>query len=121
MCDRGPAFTGKFEVFSAWMPACCVPLKGVTIGLVDPGSQPMLNGVAGLFHHRPRWNWCVGLKVAVPPGDTEKVSLLKTPRTVADPVPDEPAWTSVWYQETPKGLSGVWITNRSKPSFGGMP
>src|SRR6516225_10962417 len=28
---------------------------------------------------------------------------------------------SVWYQETPNGAVGCWITKRSKPVFGGMP
>src|SRR5215472_19008845 len=118
-CDSGPFLTGNWEVLSAWIPACCSPLNGVTIGAVAPGSQPMLNGVLGLLNHKPMWNWWVGLNVTVPPGDTEKVSLLKTPRTVADPEPVGPAWTSVWYQETPNGLSGCWITNASKPVFDG--
>src|SRR5215469_1866365 len=94
-CDSGPLLTGNCEVFSAWIPACCSPLNGVTIGAVAPGSQPMLNGTLGLFHHRPMWNWWVGAYFVVAPGDTENVSLLKTPRTVADPEPDAPARTSV--------------------------
>src|SRR5215470_5421212 len=28
---------------------------------------------------------------------------------------------SLWYQETPNGAVGCWITNRSKPVLGGMP
>src|SRR6202042_63699 len=72
--DSGPALTGNWEGLSAWTPACCSPLTGVTIGAVAPGSQPSLNGVFGLANHNPRWYWCVGAKVVVPPGDTEKVS-----------------------------------------------
>src|SRR5215471_13929442 len=103
------------------MPACWLPLKGVTIGEVAPGSQPRLNGTCGLLNHRPRWYWCVGANVVVPPGDTEKVSESNTPRTVAVPVPVLPAWMSVWYQETPKGAVGCWMTNRSKLALCGMP
>ena len=55
-CDSGPAFTGNSAVFSTWMPACWLPLKGVTVGEVAPGSQPRLNGTFGLLNHRPRWN-----------------------------------------------------------------
>jgi hypothetical protein len=80
-----------------------------------------LNGLLGLLNHRPRWNWWVGANVVVPPGDTEKVSLLKMPRTVAVPLPCRSAFTSVWYQETPNGAVGCWITNRSKPALAGMP
>jgi hypothetical protein len=29
--------------------------------------------------------------------------------------------TSVWYHDTPNGLSGCWITNRSKSALRGMP
>ncbi len=65
-----PAFTGNWDVFRAWMPACCSPLNGVTAGAVAPGSQPSLNGVLGLLNHTPRWYWCVGAKVAVPPWST---------------------------------------------------
>src|ERR1017187_6194555 len=103
------------------MPACCSPLNGVTTGVFAPGSQPRLNGVRGLLNHSPRWYWWVGGKVAVPPGETEKVSELKMPRTVALPVPCRPTSTSLWYQAIPNGLFGCWMTNRSKPEFGGMP
>src|SRR6516225_7143234 len=65
------------------MPAFWLPLNGVTIGEVAVGSQPRLNGTFGLLNHRPRWYWWVGANVVVPPGDTEKVSESKTPRTVA--------------------------------------
>src|SRR5207302_6942568 len=99
----------------------CAPLNGVMIGEVAPGSQPSVNGTFGLLNHRPRWNWWVGANVVVPPGETENVSLLKMPRTVAEPVPARPAFTSVWYHETPNGLFGSWITNRSKPVFGRTP
>src|SRR5690242_20410038 len=43
------------------------------------------------------------------------------PRTVAWPTPCRSALTSVWYQDTPNGLAGCWITNRSKPALRGMP
>ena len=52
-------------MFSTWMPACWMPLKGVMIGEVAPGSQPRLNGTLGLLNHSPRWYWCVGAKVVV--------------------------------------------------------
>src|SRR5215831_1290079 len=55
--DSGPALTGKFAVFTTWMPACCSPLNGVTTGLAWPGSQPRLNGRAGSLNQTPRWNW----------------------------------------------------------------
>ena len=67
------------------MPACCSPLNGVTAGAVAPGWQPSRNGVLGLLNHTPRWYWCVGAKVAVPPGDTEKVSPSSTPDGGAAP------------------------------------
>src|SRR6516225_8834987 len=98
-----------------------MPLNGVMIGEVAPGSQPRLNGTLGLLNHRPRWYWCVGANVVVPPGDTEKVSVSKTPLTVALPLPPLPAWMSVWYHETPNGAVGCWMTNRSKPVWGGIP
>src|SRR6516225_21392 len=98
-----------------------MPLNGVMIGDVAPGSQPRLNGTFGLLNHRPRWYWCVGANVVVPPGDTEKVSLSKTPRTVALPVPLALVWTSVWYHETPNGAVGCWMTNRSNSLLAGMP
>src|SRR5215472_14055297 len=120
-CDSGPAFTGNCAVFSTWMPAFWLPLNGVTIGEVAPGSQPRLNGTFGLLNHKPRWYWWVGANVVVPPGDTEKVSESNTPRTVAVPVPVLPAWMSVWYQDTPNGAPGVWMTNRSNPVLCGMP
>jgi hypothetical protein len=96
-------------------------LNGVTVGEVAPGSQPRLNGVLGLLNQSPRWYWCVGENVVVPPGDTEKVSTSNTPWTVALPLPNWPASTSVWYQDTPNGASGCWITNRSKSALAGMP
>src|ERR1051326_2458527 len=43
------------------------------------------------------------------------------PRAVALPEPPLPAWMSLWYHETPKGLFGTWMTNRSKSLFFGMP
>src|SRR5262249_10976122 len=43
------------------------------------------------------------------------------PWTVALPLPVEPACTSLWYQDTPNGAVGCWITNRSKPVPAGMP
>src|SRR6185437_406033 len=103
------------------MPAFCSPLNGVTVGVVAPGSQPRLNGTLGSLNHRPRWYWWVGANVVVPPGDTEKVSESNTPRTVALPAPVLLAWMSVWYHETPNGLAGCWMTNRSKPVLAGMP
>src|SRR5215469_17784972 len=45
--DSGPALTGNCAVLTTWTPACCSPLKGVTIGAVAPGSQPRLNGTFG--------------------------------------------------------------------------
>ena len=107
---------GKFEVFSTWMPAFCSPLNGVMTGDVAPGSHPRLNGTWGSLNHRPRWYWWVGANVVVPPGDTEKVSESNTPRTVALPVPVLLDCMSVWYHETPNGLPGCWMTNRSKPA-----
>src|SRR5215831_3825975 len=43
------------------------------------------------------------------------------PRTVALPNPLALAWMSLWYQETPNGAVGCWITNRSNPALAGMP
>src|SRR5512146_1454490 len=103
------------------MPACCSPLNGVTTGAGLPGSQPSLNGSFGSLNQTPRWNWCVGLKATLPPGDTEKVSLSKMPATVAAPVPLLLTLMSDWYQETPNGLLGVWMTNRSNWALAGMP
>src|SRR5215472_3131183 len=103
------------------MPACCSPLNGVTIGLLAVGSQPRLNGVFGLLNHTPRWNWWVGGNVVVPPSDTENVSRSKMPRTLALAAPLSPTLMSLWYHATPNGLSGCWITNRSKPVSRGMP
>src|SRR6516165_10249778 len=103
------------------MPASCSPLNGVTIGEVAPGSQPRLNGTVGSLNQTPRWYWWVGANVVVPPGDTENVSTSKTPRTVALPLPVASVWMSVWYQETPNGAVGCWMTNRSKPVLAGMP
>src|SRR6266567_4900433 len=103
------------------MPACCSPLNGVTTGEVCPGSQPSLNGRLGSLNQRPRWYWWVGANVVVPPGDTENVSASKMPRTVALPAPYLPAWMSVWYQDTPNGLLGCSITNKSKSLLAGMP
>src|SRR5262249_55905029 len=90
-------------------------------GVVAPGSQPSLNGTLGLLNHTPRWNWWVGANVVVPPGDTENVSLSNTPLTVALPLPSSLAWMSLWYQETPNGAVGCWMTNRSNPLLAGMP
>src|SRR5215472_3998421 len=103
------------------MPACCSPLNGVMVGDVAPGSHPRLNGTWGSLNQTPRWYWWVGANVVVPPGDTEKVSESNTPRTVALPVPLLLAWMSVWYHETPNGLLGCWMTNRSKSLLAGMP
>jgi hypothetical protein len=112
---------GKFEVFSTWMPACCSPLNGVTTGAVLPFSQPSLKGRFGSLNQIPRWNWCVGLNVVVPPGDTENVSRSKMPCTVAVPEPSAPTLTSDWYHETPNGLFGNWMTKRSNWLWAGMP
>src|ERR1700759_5321303 len=103
------------------MPACCSPLNGVTTGLVAPASQPSLNGRLGALNHRPRWNWWVGANVVLPPGDTENVSRSKMPRTTAWPTPWLSASTSVWYHETPKGLLGCSITNRSNSAWLRLP
>src|SRR5262249_53490001 len=43
------------------------------------------------------------------------------PLTVAEPNPLSFVWMSLWYQETPNGAVGCWITNRSKPVLAGMP
>src|SRR5215831_14027574 len=43
------------------------------------------------------------------------------PRTVALPNQLALAWMSLWYQETPNGAVGCWITNRSNPALAGMP
>ena len=53
-CDSGPALSGKLLVFSTWIPACWAPLNGVMIGLVWPGSQPLLKGTLGSLNQRPR-------------------------------------------------------------------
>ena len=73
------------------------------------------------MNHRPRWYWWVAPNVVLPPGDTENVSTSKMPRTVAWPTPCRSALTSVWYQDTPNGLFGCWITNRSNSALRGMP
>src|SRR5450756_8063 len=119
--ESGPALLGKPAVLTTWMPACCSPLNGVTTGLACPGSQPSLKGTFGLLNQTPRWNWCVGANFVVPPGDTENVSLLNMPWTVTVPEPLAPAWMSDWYHDTPNGLFGSWMTNRSKSLFAGMP
>src|SRR5438046_6504957 len=105
------------------MPAFCSPLNGVMIGCVPGplGSQPSLYGRLGSLDHRPRWYWWVAPNVVVPPVDTENVSTSKIPRTVAWPTPCRSALTSVWYQDTPNGLFGCWITNRSNSALRGMP
>src|SRR5689334_18911798 len=105
------------------MPAFCSPLNGVTMGCVPGplGSQPSWYGRFGSLNHSPRWNWWVGANVVVPPGDTEKVSRSKIPRTEAKPTPAPLAFTSVWYHDTPNGLFGCWITNRSNSALRGMP
>src|SRR5689334_16451661 len=105
------------------MPAFCSPLNGVTMGCVPGplGSQPSWYGRFGSLNHSPRWNWWVGANVVVPPGDTENVSRSKMPRTEAKPTPAPLAFTSVWYHDTPNGLFGVWITNRSNSACFGMP
>src|SRR5262249_52934023 len=36
-------------------------------------------------------------------------------------LPVLPAWMSVWYQDTPNGAVGCWMTNRSKSLPCGMP
>jgi hypothetical protein len=41
------------------------------------------------------------------------------PCTVAVPEPFAPTLMSDWYQETPNGLSGNWMTNRSKSLLAG--
>src|SRR6516164_7089293 len=120
-CDSGPAPGRNCAVLSTWMPACCSPLNGVTTGCVAPGSQPRLKGRLGSLNHSPRWYWWVGPNVVLPPGDTENVSTSKTPRTVAWPKPWWSALMSVWYQDTPNGLFGCSITNRSKSASRGMP
>src|SRR5438105_4515523 len=96
-CDRGPALSGKLLVLSTWMPACCSPLNGVTIGLDAPGSHPRLNGTLGSLNQRPRWYWWVGAKLTVGlfAGETENVSLLKMPCTVTLPLPYASVWRSV--------------------------
>src|SRR5215813_6413536 len=43
------------------------------------------------------------------------------PLTVAEPNPLSFVWMSLWYQETPNGAVGCWMTNRSKPVLAGMP
>ena len=73
------------------------------------------------MNHRPRWYWWVAPNVVVPPVETENVSTSKMPRTVAWPTPCRSALTSVWYQDTPNGLFGCWITNRSNSALRGMP
>src|ERR1700758_2472627 len=105
------------------MPAFCSPLNGVMIGLSPGllGSQPRWNGTLGSLNHRPRWYWWVAPNVVVPPVDTENVSTSKMPRTVAWPEPCRSALTSVWYQDTPNGLFGCWVTNRSKSALRGIP
>src|SRR5260370_26101296 len=115
------------------MPACCSPLNGVTIGCVSGplGSQPRWYGRLGSLNHSPMWYWWVGANVGVrsegsergvvPPSETENVSTSKMPRTVTKPLPWLSAWMSVWYHDTPNGLFGVWITNRSKSLLAGMP
>src|SRR5690348_12586033 len=105
------------------MPAFCSPLNGVTMGCVPGplGSQPSWYGRFGSLNHSPRWNWWVGANVVVPPGDTENVSRSKMPRTEAKPTPAPLAFTSVWYHDTPNGLFGCWITNRSNSAWRGMP
>src|SRR5579859_4972494 len=105
------------------MPAFCSPLNGVTMGCVPGplGAQPRLYGTLGSLNHSPRWNWWVGANVVVPPGETENVSRSKMPRTEAKPTPSPSAFTSVWYQDTPNGLFGCWITNRSNSACFGMP
>src|SRR5580692_11720474 len=96
----------KLAVLSAWMPACCSPLNGVTTGTAAPASQPRLKGVRGLLNQRPMWVWWTGVGV-VAPGSTEKVWESKTPRTVAVPAPPRPVWTSVWFLDDEEVKAGA--------------
>src|SRR5579859_3210514 len=118
----GPALSGKFDVFSTWMPACCSPLNGVTEGLACPGSQPRSNGSCGSLNQRPRWYMCVGGKVVTgPPVETENVSTLKRPTTSTWPSPWLFVSRSDWYQAMPNGLFGSSVTKRSNCALAGRP
>src|ERR1700676_1858088 len=55
------------------------------------------------------------------PGATMKVSILKRPTKRPYPTPRRLVSISPWYQDSPKGPFGTWITKKSKSVFGGKP
>src|SRR5690348_3584045 len=133
MRESGPLPLVSAFVCSTWMPALCVPLKGVTVF-----GQPALAASVGLSNHRPRWNmWTgavagfelasgnggavCGVGAAAAPGATMNVSMLNRPTNLAVPVPVEVVLRSPWYQDMPNGAPGCWITKTSKPTLCGNP
>src|SRR5215216_5668098 len=128
----GPFNASKLRVLSACIPAVWSPLNGVTL----PG-HPAASAASAEPNHNPRWNWCTGANdglvaasgnggsscttgAAVLPGATENVSMLKRPTKCPWPSPCLLVFMSPWYQETPKGVLGCWMTNRSNSLFLGM-
>jgi hypothetical protein len=58
---------------------------------------------------------------AVVPGATVKVSSLNRPTNVPLASPRRSRAMSPWYQDSPNGAFGAWITNRSYSVFGARP
>src|SRR5215204_6589174 len=121
----GPSSLGKLRVLNAWMPAVWSPSNGVTVS-----EQPASFASSGLPNHNPRWNVCTGLNSGfflasrsstcgafTTPGATANNSSLKMPLARTSPWPWLLVVKSDWYQETPKGLLGCWVTNSSNSVF----
>src|SRR4051794_3687251 len=128
----GPARAGKLRVLSAWTPALCSPLNGVTADW-----HPALTASLGLLNQMPRWYWWTGsvagflsasligvvctTGAGATLGATLKVSTLNRPTNVWAACPDPLVSRSPWYHDMPNGASGTWITKRSKSVFAGRP
>src|SRR5215218_2726932 len=129
---RGPFRSGKLRVLSACIPAVWSPLNGVTLS-----GHPAALAASAVPNHNPRWNWCTGANCGLVsasgnggsscttgastlPGATENVSMLKRPTKCPRPSPSLLVFMSPWYQETPNGVSGCWMTNKSNSVFLGM-
>src|ERR671920_1842048 len=107
------------------MPASWSPSNGVTVP-----EQPASLASLGSANHNPRCKVCTGANFGPSlaswsstrgaftlAGLNAKVSSLKMPMTRTSPLPWLSVSRSPWYQETPKGSLGCWMTNRVKPVF----
>src|SRR5215218_10611894 len=125
---RGPFRAGKLRVLSAWMPASWSPSNGVTVRPF--GEQPAALASFGSANHTPRWKVCTGSKAGfflaswlstcgafTLPGAMANTSSLKIPTKRPLPLPWLSVSMSPWYQETPKGLLGCWMTNTVNAVF----